>query len=180
MFATSSSTTTTTNASTDKASTMIAHGAATATAAAPASPAAEAGVLPILIVLNQFCQLDQELCYAVKEHIFQDGVTKVRELSVLPLNLTAVRATNMKPIIEPVRGSLHDHVNQLITYYHNQFIKRLMNELVYTLCHHDTNEFIVRIGLGNALPFLNTKGIINLPTTTASSMITTTKTSTSS
>ena len=41
------------------------------------------------------------------------------------------------------------------------YIKRCTAELLWTLCNSNGIEYVHRVGLGNALPLLNAKGLAN-------------------
>jgi hypothetical protein len=68
---------------------------------------------------------------------------------------------NMTPIDAP-NGTLRWKLIQLLTW-PNSFVKRLTGELLFLLCHNSQQEFIRRVGIGNAVAILSLKGLIDLP-----------------
>jgi hypothetical protein len=44
------------------------------------------------------------------------------------------------------------------------YIKRCTAEFLWALCNSSANEYVHRVGMGNALPLLNAKGLASIPT----------------
>lgn len=129
---------------------------------------AAAALTPILAVLHKFCGWNHEFLTAIREGIFLDDegnfqVTALREDE----QADSKQAKNMSPLHAP-KGSLQWKLIQLLTWPQG-FVKRLVGELLFVLCHGQPNEFVRRVGMGNAMPLLGLKGLVQLPPSVYSS-----------
>jgi len=60
-------------------------------------------------------------------------------------------------------GSLLSFVIKSMTTPSSNTVSRLLGELMWTLCENKTDELIRRAGIGNAMGFLQLKGLLNIP-----------------
>jgi len=108
-------------------------------------------ILPILVVLYKFCTADAMFRKVTKDYIFprrqQEGAGQKKK-STLPQDAPP--------------GTLRHNVWKLLAWPHSH-VKRFAGELVWTLCDGDADEVIERMGMGNALPILQAKGVVQLP-----------------
>jgi len=145
-----------------------------------------AAVLPILIVLQKFSQGHAGIKDIVKSHIFppckeveeklagkmsiqKEEVKMDSNASVAPDGHDGVNdakgkhfaSKNMKPLDAP-EDTLRWKLIELMTWTDSN-VKRCASELLWTLCENDSNEFIIRVGFGNAVHFLSIKGFLKIP-----------------
>jgi hypothetical protein len=130
-----------------------------------------AACLPVLVVVHRFCQANMAFRKAVKEAVFpvadeanfQRLVTaKQQEIqSTRDSGATTGGAKNMKPLDAPV-GTLRYKLIRLLTWPESH-VKRFASEILWTLCGSDATQFILRVGMGNGMPFLGAKGMVELP-----------------
>jgi hypothetical protein len=110
-------------------------------------------------VVNKFCIRSEAFRRKAKLFIFP------QEAEERFLNLVAEAATqqakNMHPLDAP-KGTLRWKLVKLMSWTEGH-VKRTAGELLWTLCDQKEQEFVQRIGLGNALPILCTKGLVELP-----------------
>lgn len=111
---------------------------------------AAAALNPILIVLNKFCRFDASFKNAVRREVFPCS---------LPIASGSPRRTS--PADAPP-DSLRAKAIALLTSPQG-LVKRLAGELLWTLCGCRQSDFVRLVGLGNALPFLHVKGLVQLP-----------------
>jgi hypothetical protein len=120
---------------------------------------AAAAVVPIMSVVNKFCIHNEAFRSKTKLFIFP------QEAEERFLNLVAGAETqhtkNMHPLDAP-KGTLRWKLVRLMTWTEGH-VKRTAGELLWTLCDQKEQEFVGRIGLGNALPILCVKGLVELP-----------------
>jgi hypothetical protein len=120
---------------------------------------AAAAVVPVMSVVNKFCIRSEAFRRKAKLFIFP------QEAEERFLNLVAEAATqqakNMHPLDAP-KGTLRWKLVKLMSWTEGH-VKRTAGELLWTLCDQKEQEFVQRIGLGNALPILCTKGLVELP-----------------
>ena len=117
---------------------------------------AAAALNPILAVLYKCCvERPDTFAEMIRKKVFPDIVSD-REYDE---NLESPK--NMSPIDTP-EGTLRWKLIQLLTW-PNSFVKRLTGELLFLLCHNKQQEFIHRVGIGNAVAILSLKGLIDLP-----------------
>jgi hypothetical protein len=117
--------------------------------------AAAAAVVPILSVLYKFCQASDSLKMTTKDYIFPYSERYEQLLEEQKSN------TNMSPLDSP-KGSLRGQMCQLLTWPESH-IKRFAGELLWVLCDKNSREFIQRVGMGNGMPILHSKGVVQLP-----------------
>jgi hypothetical protein len=121
---------------------------------------AAAALNPILAVLYKSCVERPESCAKqVRKKVFPDDVSDEEPNDNLIAPTESPR--NMSPIDAP-NGTLRWKLIQLLTW-PNSFVKRLTGELLFLLCHNSQQEFIRRVGIGNAVAILSLKGLIDLP-----------------
>ena len=135
-------------------------------------PSATADLVPILVVLNKFASTSEAtralsnsqaipFQQHVKERIFPPDAEQKYLEKVLVQQQEGAGKKNMGPLDAP-RGTLRWKLMRLMTWPESH-VKRCTNELLWTICSSDANEFVLRVGLGNAMPMLNLKGYIDLP-----------------
>jgi hypothetical protein len=123
---------------------------------------AAAAITPILVVLHNVATHHAGIRQQLKSHIFPDEDDqdsfqdkKRREIE------QHGKCRNMKPLDAPV-GSLRYKLMQLMTWPQSH-IKRFTGELLWSLCEGDAQEFIARVGMGNAVVILGARGLVRLP-----------------
>lgn len=127
--------------------------------------------LPVLVVVHRFCQADLAFRKATKETVFPVAdeanfqrlvVAKQKEIKTTrDSGASTVGAKNMQPLDAPV-GTLRYKLIRLLTWPEGH-VKRFASEILWTLCGSDAAEFIFRVGMGNGMPFLGAKGMVELP-----------------
>jgi hypothetical protein len=142
-----------------------------------------AACLPVLVVVHQFCQGNLAFRQATKEAVFPAAdeanfrrlvMAKRREENSsdngTATSITTTTATptptvrppkNMAPLDAPL-GTLRYMLIRLLTWPESH-VKRFVSEILWTLCGSDATEFTLRVGMGNAMPFLGAKGMVQLP-----------------
>ena len=109
-----------------------------------------AAITPLLVLLHKYCAQHASYCINVRQHLFPNT-----------LSPSPTRARNSSPLDTPP-GTLRYSIVKLLTSPQGH-VKRLIGELLWTVCDEDMNEFIRRVGMGNALPLLSLKGLVTLP-----------------
>jgi Guanine nucleotide exchange factor synembryn len=123
-----------------------------------------ATLTPILVVLYQAAQACSTYCAILSESVFPD-TDAFREAVA---QQDAQRAANMTPLEPEANGSvgeeqqLRRNLVSLLTS-PQSLVKRWSGELLFLLCHSQPREFVHRVGMGNALPLLASKGLVQLP-----------------
>jgi hypothetical protein len=127
--------------------------------------ASAAALTPILVVLNKFCNANPVLCQCVKNRIFppqlEDAFWAKAESVPASHSSVAIGANNMSPLDAP-KGTLRWKLIRLMTWMESN-VKRTANELLWTVCGKNGREFVLRTGIGNAMPFLGIKGLVPMP-----------------
>jgi hypothetical protein len=120
---------------------------------------AAAAAVPIMSVVNKFCVHSEAFRRKTKLSIFP------QEAEERYLNLVAEAKTqqtkNMHPLDAPKR-TLRWKLVKLMSWTEGN-VKRTAGELLWTVCDQKEQEFVRRVGLGNALPILCAKGLVELP-----------------
>jgi hypothetical protein len=120
---------------------------------------AAAALNPILAVMYKLCvESPDNFAATIRENVFPKKSSdfegeRICEQQDFP--------KNMSPIDAP-EGTLRWRLIKLLTW-PNSFVKRLTGELLFVLCHSKQQEFIRRVGIGNAVTLLSLKGLIDLP-----------------
>ena len=127
---------------------------------------AVSSLVPILVVLNKYSKADSAFRSRVKDYIFPsdaegDFQNKVKEQQG---HEASSKRRNMGPLNAP-KGSLRWKLISLLTWTESH-IKRCTGELFWTLSYEDASEFVHRVGFGNALPILSSRGLAEIPTQT--------------
>ena len=120
---------------------------------------ATAALVPILVVLNKYSIGDNaKVKKQVKEYVFPPVAEDEFQKKVSEL---ATSKSNMAPLDAPkdtLRGKLC-----LLLSWPESYVKRCAAEFLWTLCNEDATEYVHRVGMGNALPLLNAKGLASIP-----------------
>jgi hypothetical protein len=129
-----------------------------------------AACLPVLVVVHRFCQANQAFRKATKEAVFPVAdetnfqrlvKAKQQEIKSTRDSGAATGAKNMKALDAPV-GTLRYKMIRLLTWPEGH-VKRFASEILWTICGSDAAEFIFRVGMGNGMPFLGAKGMVEMP-----------------
>jgi hypothetical protein len=129
-----------------------------------------AACLPCLVVVHRFCQANLAFRKATKEAVFPVAdeanfqrlvKAKQQEIKTERDSGATTGAKNMKPIDAPV-GTLRYKMIQLLTWPEGH-VKRFAGEILWTLCGSEAAEFVFRVGMGNGMPFLGAKGMVEMP-----------------
>jgi Guanine nucleotide exchange factor synembryn len=99
-----------------------------------------------------------DFCTTTRHYIFPNPVTLPSSAAKPCLAVT----TNMSPADAP-RGSLRYKCIRLLTWTESH-TKRWMAELLWMLCDANAEEYTYRVGMGNAMPLLHARGLVELPT----------------
>lgn len=113
---------------------------------------ATATLVPILVVLNRYAVANSVVQQKVKAFVFPTETEKKFQESI-----KEKRKTQMSPLDAP-KDTLRGKLVVLLSWV-DGYIKRCSAELMWTICDSDSSEFTFRVGLGNALPLLNSKGL---------------------
>jgi hypothetical protein len=119
---------------------------------------AAAALTPILVVLHKVATHHAGIRQQLKSHIFPDDSFQKKKRREIKEH---GKCRNMKPLDAPV-GSLRYKIIQLLTWPQSH-IKRFTGELLWSLCDGDAQEFIARVGMGNAVVILGARGLVRLP-----------------
>jgi hypothetical protein len=121
--------------------------------------AATAAIVPILAVLNKYSMANSDVQQQVKAFVFPSETEKLYQQAV-----KENRKTKMSPLDAP-KDSLRGKIVVLLSWV-DGYIKRCSAELMWTLCNSDYSEYTCRVGMGNALTLLNSKGLspVQIPT----------------
>ena len=117
---------------------------------------ATAALVPILVVLNKYSMADSVVQQQVKAFVFP-----IERENIFQQNIKENGKTKMSPLDAP-KDTLRGKLVVLLSWV-DGYIKRCSAELMWTLCDSDSFEFTRRVGLGNALPLLNSKGLSPVP-----------------
>ncbi|KAK1748307.1 synembryn [Skeletonema marinoi] len=125
-----------------------------------------AAVVPILLVLRKLCQSNSAVLQMVKNEVFppelEDRFAEKGAAEMAKMQSDGQsKAKNMAPLDAP-RGTVRWKLIRLMTWIDSS-VKRSACELLWTLCHEDATEFVLRTGFGNAVYFLGNKGLVNMP-----------------
>jgi len=128
------------------------------------------GLLPILMALINLCIKNSTIQSRVRETVFPKDEEKLfleelhrhdgQDVILVKQSGKILVAKNMHPLYAPA-GSLRWQLIQLMTSIQTN-VKRCTSELMWILCNHDKNEFVLRTGFGNAVHFLGVKGLVNI------------------
>jgi hypothetical protein len=119
---------------------------------------ATAALVPILAVLNKYALRNLEVKNQIKKCVFPPDTEeqfqkKIQELQTSKSNMGPLDAPN-----DTLRGRL-----VILLSWAESHIKRFAAELLWTLCNSDATQYVHRVGMGNALPLLNAKGLASIP-----------------
>ncbi|KAL7579840.1 hypothetical protein ACA910_004853 [Epithemia clementina (nom. ined.)] len=130
--------------------------------------AGSTALIPLLVVLYKFCQANKEFLESTTNEVFPVEaepqfrlLVEQQEQAQAETGGSSKAAKNMSPLDAP-KGSLRYKLIQLLTWPHSQ-TKRFAEELLWMLCKSDPQEFVYRVGMGNALPLLSMKGFAQMP-----------------
>jgi Guanine nucleotide exchange factor synembryn len=131
--------------------------------------AGAAALAPVLAVLLKFCHAHAGCRNATKVCVFPNPLpatsSSFSTAMTTPCESKAPdpsSAKSMKPCDAP-EGSLRANMIRMLTWPHSH-IKRFAGELLWVLCDQDSTEFVRRVGMGNAIVVLGSKGVVDLPT----------------
>lgn len=117
---------------------------------------ATATLVPILVVLNRYSAANSVVQEKVKSFVFPTEIEKKSQQTI-----KKNRKNKMSPLDAP-KDTLRGKLIALLSWV-DGYIKRCSAELMWTICDSDSSEFTYRVGLGNALPLLNSKGLSPIP-----------------
>ena len=117
-----------------------------------------AALTPILVVLYKFCQSNAAFRQQTKKIVFP--VAAEKNFQRLAQQQRSKKA-NMVPLDAP-KGTLRQSVIGMLTWPESH-VKRFAGELLWTLSNQDAQEFVHRVGMGNAMVILHSKGVVQLP-----------------
>ncbi len=117
---------------------------------------ATASLVPILVVLNRYATADSTVQGTIKKFVFPAETEKNIQQST-----AKNRKNKMSPLDAP-KDTLRGKLIALLSWV-DGYIKRCSAELMWTICDSNSSEFTSRVGLGNALPLLNSKGLSPIP-----------------
>lgn len=120
-----------------------------------------AAALPVLVVVYRSCQASEVFCHVTRERVFPTANERTFQLLVAAQETSGSSQKNMKPLDAPA-GTLRYKLIRLLTWPQSH-VKRFVSEILWTLSGSDPTEFTLRVGVGNALPFLGAKGLAQLP-----------------
>ncbi|KAI2500994.1 hypothetical protein MHU86_13468 [Fragilaria crotonensis] len=117
---------------------------------------ATSALTPVLMLFNNVCQNHIEFRQATRSRIFPN-----------PIDSSSAAGnpndTRMTPADAPP-GTLRNRCIRLLSWTESH-TKRWMAELLWIVCDGNAEEYVQRVGLGNAMPLLNARGLMELPTT---------------
>lgn len=123
---------------------------------------AASALTPILIIIHNLCKANPDYQAATKNLIFPNPVSDMHSSN----NKGNKKKASMSPTDAP-KGSLRYKCIRLLTWTESH-TKRIMAELLWTLCHANAEEYTHRVGLGNAIPLLQARGLMATPLPTGS------------
>jgi hypothetical protein len=132
---------------------------------------AATALVPILSVVHGFSKDNTDFRRLVKSWVFpleaEEGFRELASQEIARTGSTSkLGAKNMKPLDAP-KDTLRGMLIRLMTWPESH-TKRSAAELLWTLCDCNTQEYVLRCGLGNAMPMLAAKGVMELPSNTLS------------
>jgi hypothetical protein len=133
---------------------------------------ATAALVPILAVLNKYAMANVEVLQRLHNFVFPPELEDQYQskINVLPNQMddttnndfsTNNKSLNMSPLDAP-KDTLRGKLVVLLSWAES-YIKRCTAELLWTLCNSNATAYVHRVGLGNALPLLNAKGLASIP-----------------
>jgi hypothetical protein len=120
---------------------------------------------PVLMLFNNLCQNHVEFRQATRRCIFPNPIALSSAAAAASPNLTKLSPADAPP------GSLRNKCIRLLTWTESH-TKRWMAELLWILCDGNAEEYVQRVGLGNAMPLLHARGLMELPSTAAAAVST--------
>lgn len=126
------------------------------------SDAAAALLTPILVVLHKLCTANAEICRTTKTFLFPpEQEEEFRMLQRQELEEHG-EARNMSPLLKYSAESLTGRMIQLLTWPQSH-IKRFTGELLWVLSGSKPQEYVARVGMGNAVMILGARGLVQIP-----------------
>lgn len=124
---------------------------------------AAASLTPILVVMHKYCTANEAFRHQTRDSVFPlEEESRYQKLVLIEEANRGPVAKNMSPLDAPP-DTLRGRLCRLLTWPQGH-IKRFTGELLWILCEGNRNEFVHRVGMGNAVPILNLKGFVSLPT----------------
>jgi hypothetical protein len=118
---------------------------------------AVASLVPILALLNKYSMGNSDFRQQVRNSVFPPDLEEQFQEKVKGITTSS----NMSPLDAP-KDTLRGKLVTLLSWAES-YIKRCAAELLWTICNSDATEYVHRVGLGNALPLLNAKGLASMP-----------------
>lgn len=124
--------------------------------------AATAAIVPILVVMNRYSMANADVLQKVKSFVFPNEIENIFKQAMKENRKTKMK---MSPLLDAPKETLRGKFIILLSWV-DGYIKRCSAELMWTLCGSDSFEYTCRVGLGNALPMLNARGLspLSIPT----------------
>ena len=118
---------------------------------------AASALTPILMLIHNLCQSHDEFRNATRNRIFPNPVNLSPSTTKSSLDKTTMSPADAPP------GSLRYKCIRLLSWTESHS-KRWMAELLWILCGANKHEYTYRVGMGNAMPLLHARGLVELPT----------------
>jgi len=117
---------------------------------------ATATLVPILVVLNRYAMANSVVQRKIKTFVLPSETEKI-----ILQSMKENQKAKMSPLDAP-KDTLRGKMIVLLSWV-DGYIKRCSAELMWTLCDSNSSQFTHCVGLGNALPLLNSKGLSPIP-----------------
>ncbi|KAG7348212.1 guanine nucleotide exchange factor synembryn [Nitzschia inconspicua] len=122
---------------------------------------ATASLIPILVTSTKYAGESAAVQMRIKKFIFPPDRETLFEQKIQDL-VSSASNTNMSPLDAP-KNTLRGELVQLLSW-PESYIKRCTAEFLWILFNRNANEYVHRVGMGNALPLLHAKGLAAMPT----------------
>jgi hypothetical protein len=127
---------------------------------------ATASLVPILVVTNKYCSANRLFLDRTKsfmfppesEHIFQQNVERFMSRTRNTTGGVVHKPTTMSPLMDVPKDTIRGRLVTLLSW-PESYIKRCTSELLWTIVQQNVEEYILRVGMGNAMPLLSAKGL---------------------
>jgi hypothetical protein len=127
---------------------------------------AVASLVPILVVCNKYASASVDTRGQIQNFVFPPEAEIVfqQKIQQQAEDGSSSKVSNIMSPLDAPKGTLRGKLVQLLSW-PESYIKRCTAELLWTLCDGNATEYVYRVGMGNALPMLNAKGLASLPGT---------------
>lgn len=121
-----------------------------------------AQLTPIFVVLHRCCSISSQIRELTKNFVFPPGYEEEFQSAFRKASDQGRPMRNMHPLVSVPRDSLRGRLILLLTWPQSH-IKRFAGELLWVLCNSNHQEFVARVGMGNGVMILSSRGLFRVP-----------------